>query len=218
MSKLFTSSSPFSQATYSPLRNAHENNYHDDEDTDEFASSTPSSRTGSPRQFRNRSHSRSSNRSVHMPDSPHQLQQMAQMPQSSQQQKPYLSFSQHDDDDDDDSEDGHARPVIRTHPADVVADRTSRRNSAIRPQSMTGSTVVTVEGGASLSPPPKYTAEAMGGADPEHGRHGRNGDVGLPLAGAEFEKGDGLLMQASTTLVIAVSGLICAGWLLDVIQ
>ncbi|KAF9168595.1 hypothetical protein DFQ26_004229 [Actinomortierella ambigua] len=70
------------------------------------------------------------------------------------------------------------------------------------------------------SPPPKYALESMGFED-----SGRQMDEEM-MGGGDHGAGagtteapiDGLLMQASTTLVIAVSGLIGAGWLLDVIQ
>lgn len=70
------------------------------------------------------------------------------------------------------------------------------------------------------SPPPKYTAEDLEYSEPARpSRHySRDEEVGLGFRGLEDDQGDGLLMQASTTLIFAVSGLICAGWLLDVIQ
>lgn len=71
------------------------------------------------------------------------------------------------------------------------------------------------------SPPPKYTAEDLEYSEPagRPSRHyNRDEEVGLGFRGLEDVEGDGLLMQASTTLIFAVSGLICAGWLLDVIQ
>ncbi|KAG0097322.1 hypothetical protein BGZ93_002987 [Podila epicladia] len=143
-----------------------------------------------------------------MADSPHQLQQMSS-----------AVFS--DIEDDTDSDDGHARPpttTITTLP-DAIIERATRRNSAVRPQSMTGSTTIIVnEEGTPISPPPKYTAEDMEYSDPSHPR-GRDEESGFAIGPDHGHgKGDGLLMQASTTLVIAVSGLICAGWLLDVIQ
>ncbi|KAG0339877.1 hypothetical protein BG000_001151 [Podila horticola] len=126
-----------------------------------------------------------------------------------------------DIEDDTDSDDGHARPPSTTTTTlpDVMVERATRRNSAIRPHSMTGIITITVnEEGIPISPPPKYTTEDMEYSDPAHPR-GRDEEAGLAIGPDHGHgKGDGLLMQASTTLVIAVSGLICAGWLLDVIQ
>ncbi|KAG0296471.1 hypothetical protein BGZ96_009424 [Linnemannia gamsii] len=71
------------------------------------------------------------------------------------------------------------------------------------------------------SPPPKYTAEDLEYSEPagRPSRHyNRDEEGGLGFRGLESSENDGLLMQASTTLIFAVSGLICAGWLLDVIQ
>ncbi|KAG0314408.1 hypothetical protein BGZ99_008156, partial [Dissophora globulifera] len=68
------------------------------------------------------------------------------------------------------------------------------------------------------SPPPKYTAEDLEYSEPARMPFGRDEELGLAYHRSDDGQGDGLLMQASTTLVIAVSGLICAGWLLDVIQ
>ncbi|KAG0332981.1 hypothetical protein BG004_001016 [Podila humilis] len=140
--------------------------------------------------------------------------------QQQQQQQPPSAFSDNDEDDDDenDSDDIHSRSVTRTHAADAVVERASRRNSTIRPQSITVATVVSIEGDTPDSPPPKYTTEDLEYSDPAHPR-GRDEVLGgLDIAGTNHSHGDGLLMQALTTLVIAVSGLICAGWLLDVIQ
>ncbi|KAI1306747.1 hypothetical protein EDD11_004673 [Mortierella claussenii] len=67
------------------------------------------------------------------------------------------------------------------------------------------------------SPPPKYTAEDLEYSEPARLSFGRDEEGGLVYHRGD-EQGDGLLMQASTTLVFAVTGLICAGWLLDVIQ
>ncbi|KAF9131361.1 hypothetical protein BGW39_001869 [Mortierella sp. 14UC] len=94
------------------------------------------------------------------------------------------------------------------------------------PQSMTGGVIPTATSSSSSddepsSPPPKYTAEDLEYSEPagRPSRHyGRDEEAGLGFHGLENGQGDGLLMQASTTLIFAVSGLICAGWLLDVIQ
>ncbi|KAF9347587.1 hypothetical protein BGX26_000949 [Mortierella sp. AD094] len=68
------------------------------------------------------------------------------------------------------------------------------------------------------SPPPKYIAEDLDYSEPSRHSYGHDEESGLGYHNDESGQGDGLLMQASTTLVFAVTGLICAGWLLDVIQ
>ncbi|KAF9212679.1 hypothetical protein BGZ59_006444 [Podila verticillata] len=138
---------------------------------------------------------------------PHQLQQISTP----------TAFSDDEEDKTDSDDLGHAQlpSTIAALPTDAI-ERASRRNS-VRPQSMSGNTTVVLvnEGGILISPPPKYTSEDMEYSDPSHPR-GRDEELGL---GPDHHgKSDGLLMQASTTLVIAVCGLIGAGWLLDVIQ
>ncbi|KAG0040960.1 hypothetical protein BGZ82_005511 [Podila clonocystis] len=70
------------------------------------------------------------------------------------------------------------------------------------------------------SPPPKYARETFEYAEPGHDRPRRGPDEETGGQGAQVVSGSEghLWMQASTTLVIAVSGLICAGWLLDAVQ
>ncbi|KAF9309811.1 hypothetical protein BG003_009246 [Podila horticola] len=70
------------------------------------------------------------------------------------------------------------------------------------------------------SPPPKYARETFEYAEPGHDRPRRGSDEETGGQGAQVVSGSEghLWMQASTTLVIAVSGLICAGWLLDAVQ
>ncbi|KAF8945573.1 hypothetical protein BGZ47_002412 [Haplosporangium gracile] len=87
-------------------------------------------------------------------------------------------------------------------------------------------TIVSIDSNADDAHPPKYARESFEYSEPGHDREF---DQGLPveqgggdaggLRGAiEGEADKGLWMQALTTLVIAVSGLICAGWLLDAVQ
>ncbi|KAF9426126.1 hypothetical protein BGZ94_006926 [Podila epigama] len=71
--------------------------------------------------------------------------------------------------------------------------------------------------------PSKHTHETFEYAEPGHDRLLRRAsDEEAGGQGAQSMSGDGsdgpIWMQASTTLVIAVSGLICAGWLLDEVQ
>ncbi|KAI7825388.1 hypothetical protein BC939DRAFT_448709 [Gamsiella multidivaricata] len=80
------------------------------------------------------------------------------------------------------------------------------------------STIVSIESNPE-SPPPKYGREAFdfedASPDTNHD-HDETCHRGADDGGDDSE--NGLWMQASTTLVIAVSGLICAGWLLDEVQ
>ncbi|KAF9354395.1 hypothetical protein BGX34_011033 [Mortierella sp. NVP85] len=100
-------------------------------------------------------------------------------------------------------------------------DRPLRRGSAIRSQSLMEESPPREDHFAdkpSLSPPLKYTIEDLQYSEPARLSVDRDEESGLVFEGTEDGQGDGLLMQALTTLIIAVTGLICAGWLLDVIQ
>ncbi|KAF9145930.1 hypothetical protein BGX30_005746 [Mortierella sp. GBA39] len=88
------------------------------------------------------------------------------------------------------------------------------------------STIVSIDSNADDAYPPKYTRESFEYSEPGHDREfGQGlpveqggGDVGGLRGAIEGEADKGLWMQALTTLVIAASGLICAGWLLDAVQ
>ncbi|KAG0302045.1 hypothetical protein BGZ98_007828 [Dissophora globulifera] len=91
-------------------------------------------------------------------------------------------------------------------------------------QSLAHATYVMVVDGSSDSvmdepdsPLLKYTVEDLEYSEPAHAV-GRGKKLGLRYHRSDDGQRDGLSMQASTTLVSAVGGLICAGWLLDVIQ
>ncbi|KAF9169655.1 hypothetical protein BGX20_010025 [Mortierella sp. AD010] len=82
------------------------------------------------------------------------------------------------------------------------------------------STIVSI-GSNPDSPPPKYGRQSFEFGEPDlEGDHGQGLDSDTILGSVGDDDGSekGLWMQASTTLVIAVSGLICAGWLLDAVQ
>ncbi|KAG0365480.1 hypothetical protein BGZ54_006483 [Gamsiella multidivaricata] len=252
MSKLFASSSPFSQTNYSPLRNTQEHSQGDD---DPDTSNTSSGNSGHPsplsnrqhyhspqqnvnyRHFRHRSQSQSSIRSIlSMPDQPSLPTVFAEGEDESGADSPIQHHHQ--------QRFSHKRTslgIVAASPSGAtttasatVIDRSTWRISAnIRPQSVSGgnaTAMVAVEtsspllrGGdyaeKELSHPPKYTAEDMEYSEPERRSFGRDEEeAGTGYYGGEDGQGDGLLMQASTTLVLAVAGLICAGWLLDVIQ
>ncbi|KAG0295690.1 hypothetical protein BGZ96_011157 [Linnemannia gamsii] len=127
-------------------------------------------------------------------------------------------------DSDEDSDDNHRE-------RDVRKDSTVDGSSTNYPQQRQGSadsssTVVSIDSNADDTHPPKYARESFEYSEPGHDReHGQGLPVEQGGGGAgglrEAMEGDadkGLWMQALTTLVIAVSGLICAGWLLDEVQ
>ncbi|KAF9101322.1 hypothetical protein BGX27_011534 [Mortierella sp. AM989] len=82
------------------------------------------------------------------------------------------------------------------------------------------STIVPIEPGSDSSLT-KYRRQSFEFSEPSHGRNqdqGLDSEAFLGGTGDDDTSEKGLWMQASTTLVIAVSGLICAGWLLDAVQ
>ncbi|KAF9933437.1 hypothetical protein FBU30_005471 [Linnemannia zychae] len=272
MDKLFTASSPFIQANYSPLRNPHEQ----EQDDGDPASSSRVHRSPihlqhhhhtnpQPRQFRHRSLSQSGSRAAiaytapdhqHHISSPHNYSTntFSEGEHDSDSETPLTPFNTNNNTNNNTNSKRFSSGSIRSSPS---MDRSSsislgatRRMSGLRPQSlgstgttgivlqgetiigvnntpqsMTGGTLPTISSGSSddepSSPPPKYATENLEYSEPtvRLSRHyGRDEEVGLGYNGHEDGQGDGLLMQASTTLIFAVSGLVCAGWLLDVIQ
>ncbi|KAF9362778.1 hypothetical protein BGX34_005505 [Mortierella sp. NVP85] len=118
-------------------------------------------------------------------------------------------------DSDDDSDDDGILPQQKKLVMDNAASSTSQRES-----SGDGSTIVSV-GSNPDSPPPKYNRESFELAEPNPNRsQGHESDPEECLNSPRYDGGSqkGLGSQASSTLVIAVSGLICAGWLLDAVQ
>ncbi|KAG0310636.1 hypothetical protein BGZ97_012432 [Linnemannia gamsii] len=257
MDKLFTASSPFSQANYSPLRNPHEK---DQDDDDPESSSTPSHRSPlqhhhhagpQPQQFRHRSHSQSSSRTAIAYSSPdhNPTGTFSEGEYDSDSETPLTSFNNTATNNRVSA--GSTRDSPSMDRSGGISSGAARRISGLRPQSLssTGTTGIMLQGETIIavnnmpssmtggvlpssftasssddepsSPPPKYTAEDLEYSEPA-GRPSRHyntdEEVGLGFRGLEHGEGDGLLMQASTTLIFAVSGLICAGWLLDVIQ
>ncbi|KAG0380113.1 hypothetical protein BGX24_010143 [Mortierella sp. AD032] len=262
MDKLFTASSPFSQANYTPLRNPQEQ----DDDDPESTSRTHRSpihvhhpANPQPQQFRHRSHSQSSSRAAiaysspdHSSSSPHhQTGSFSEGEHDSDSETPMTPLNNTTSNNNNRFSSGSTRTspsMDRTG----ISSGAARRISGLRPQShsstgtvgimLQGETIIAVNNASQSmtggvipiatsstsssddelsSPPPKYTAEDLEYSEPA-GRpsrlYGRDEEVGLGFHGFESGQGDGLLMQASTTLIFAVSGLICAGWLLDVIQ
>ncbi|KAF9097158.1 hypothetical protein BGX23_009647 [Mortierella sp. AD031] len=275
MDKLFTASSPFSQANYSPLRNPQEQ----DQDDDDPDSTTHTAHRSpillhqhqpqhhhvgpQPQQFRHRSHSQSSSRAALAYSSPDNHQSsttgtFSEGEYDSDTETPLTPFNNPNNRMSATGGAGSVRnsPSMDRSNGGGISFGAARRKSGLRPQSvgssgtavgimLQGETIIAVNtpasmtmgGGGALptstatsssdsdepsSPPPKYTAEDLEYSEPAGGRpsrhYGRDEEVGLGFRGLEDGQGDGLLMQASTTLIFAVSGLICAGWLLDVIQ
>ncbi|KAF9966090.1 hypothetical protein BGZ70_003321 [Mortierella alpina] len=251
MSKLFTSSSPFSQTTYTPLRESQDLGLDDDDDPESSSvvnihhhnryhhPSTYQHR----QQFRHRSQSQSSNRSFLAMADPQQQpqQQPLQLMQSPGRQAAAFAEGEEDFDQELKSSQHFSRRISSASSspsepttgvslnASSAIDRISMRSHvSMRPQSSlvnatavssdTAMTPMMISGrdipeeNEPSSPPPKYTTEDLEYSEPA------DEETGLGYRAGEDGQGDGLLMQASTTLVIAVSGLICAGWLLDVIQ
>ncbi|KAF9123124.1 hypothetical protein BGX30_001614, partial [Mortierella sp. GBA39] len=263
MDKLFTASSPFSQANYSPLRNPHEQ----DQDDDDPASRPPHRSpihvhhqhhhptNPQPQQFRHRSHSQSSSRAAiaySSPEHQHPTGSFSEGEHDSDSETPLTPFNKASN-----SNNRASSGSVRNSPlmdrSGGISSGATRRMSGVRPQSLgsTGTVGIMLQGETIIaynttpasmtggilplsamdsssssddepsSPPPKYTAEDLEYSEPA-GRssrhHNRDEEVGLGFHGLEDGQGDGLLMQASTTLIFAVSGLICAGWLLDLIQ
>ncbi|KAI8357970.1 hypothetical protein B0O80DRAFT_271566 [Mortierella sp. GBAus27b] len=230
MSKLF-SSSPYAQATYSPLRAVQGQD--DDPDTtgSNHAETTgghrrtlssarqnyqsPPQNSGQ-RQFRHRSFSQSSNRTVHSMTDQHQssqvqLVELGAFAEGVDHSEESISITQ---------QSTNIRISSGAACTSPTNDRPLRRGSTIRTQSLIEETSSWQEASFADKPtsllPPKYSVEDLQYSEPA--RLSVDEETGLGLEGNEDGQGDGLLMQALTTLVFAVTGLICAGWLLDIIQ
>ncbi|KAF9092195.1 hypothetical protein BGX27_001885 [Mortierella sp. AM989] len=218
MSKLFASS-PYSQATYSPLRSSKDPNQDDDDPESTISGHNTTNNSNNHKQFRSRSYSQSSSRSALTMSDHRQSQQHQNNAQA-------VTFAEGEDDIDEKAiqfgrriSTASVRSVATTTSKGAPTSPTSRRSSANR-IGITPSTSIMVDSTATLEScndkltlaPPKYVAEDLEYSEPS------SQDEESGLGYDEDGKGDGLLMQASTTLVFAVIGLICAGWLLDVMQ
>ncbi|KAF9978647.1 hypothetical protein BGZ73_001300 [Actinomortierella ambigua] len=156
--------------------------------------------------------------------------------QPSQPTTPYRDSptpSSDDDDHDDEERDGigrgiplHARSssVSSSSPSQHSHSRTNSRSSVTLTPRRGSQSSISLNNNSTLiptTPPPKYAMENMGFEEPgrPHDEEMGGAEHGTRAGTGTGEQSiDGLLMQASTTLVIAVTGLIGAGWLLDVIQ
>jgi len=219
MSKLFTSSSPFSQATYSPLRATQANQDDNGPDTTSSGNNaevsnghrrshsslntswqhyhSPPQPGNQQRQFRKRSYSQSSNRTVHS---------MTDLQQPSLQPQPHLdSFPEgvHD------SEGTIPMAMMNAASPTNAMDRPLRRGSAIRSQSLMEESPPREDhftDKPSSSLPPKYTIEDLQYSEPARLSVDRDEESGLVFEGTEDGQGDGLLMQVKT-LSLSQTGL-----------
>ncbi|KAF9935369.1 hypothetical protein FBU30_003159 [Linnemannia zychae] len=201
MSRLLSSTTPsFAQASYVPLRESrHSTEFFLDEEDDHEPDSI------SLQQKRQRQQSaRSSNRSI---------------PNAIDSDSHHVLADSDSEDDDDGS---------LHQDQDIHKDGAEYNNSYPHQQQQrqgsadSNSTIVSIDSNVDDSQPPKYIRESFEYSEPGHDRDysnalsvERGGGLQSPVV-AEPDKG--LWMQALTTLVIAVSGLICAGWLLDEVQ
>lgn len=211
--------STYSQATYSPLRtvqvasqdvdsadaiggsnNVEMNTGHRRTHSSLIASRQPPYHTppqhGNQRQFRKRSYSQSSNRTVQSITDQHQSSQQLQQPplnsfaegvevnMSSTQQSGNIRMS--------------SGSMGTASPANGM-DRPLRRGSAIRSQSLMEESSPWAEDGYTdkPSPPPKYTVEDLQYSEPARLSVDRDEETGLILDDSEDnnKQGDGLLMQ-----------------------
>ncbi|KAF9093456.1 hypothetical protein BGX29_009912 [Mortierella sp. GBA35] len=127
------------------------------------------------------------------------------------------SDSDQDDDDDQQEHDVRKDGIVdgSSGHGDIYPQQQQRQSSAD-----SSSTIVSIDSNADANPP-KYARESFEYSEPGHDREygqGLSAEQGGGSGGLEGDADKGLWMQALTTLVIAVSGLICAGWLLDEVQ
>ncbi|KAG0365318.1 hypothetical protein BGX24_004204 [Mortierella sp. AD032] len=196
MSRLLSSTTPsFGQASYTPLRETrHSTESFPDEEEDDLDPDSISSNT---QRRQRQQHSRRSSRSI------------SNMNSSSDPHSTHVLAS---DSDDDLQEHDIRKGGSENHP-----HQQERQGSAD-----SSSTIVSIDSNTD-GHPPKYARESFEYSEPGHDRE-YDQSLSVEQGGggfhgsAEGESDKGLWMQALTTLVIAVSGLICAGWLLDAVQ
>ncbi|KAF9191238.1 hypothetical protein BGZ51_007558 [Haplosporangium sp. Z 767] len=192
MSRLFSSAKPsFTQASYTPLRDSRQSSESiaEEDELDPDSISSPQR----PNQHTSQSAAKDS-------------------PQNAEQSQHVLASDSEEDDEEGKETSG------------IYKDRTAHGSSGVSQRDAFGDssdTVVSIES-SSGSPSPKCSRESFEFSEPNYDR-GPSRDVDAEEAGNEMTDGEGvpeqgLWQQASTTLVIAVSGLICAGWLLDAVQ
>ncbi|KAF9284289.1 hypothetical protein BGZ68_004793 [Mortierella alpina] len=197
MSRLLSSTTPsFAQASYAPLRDSRHSSEsipeEDDLDPDSISTHLPQS------QLQARQHSRRSSRVLSTAD-----------PQHPDQNSQHILASDTDEEDQADNS-----STLKCGSGDDSLLGLGQRNLS----GESSSTVVSIESNPD-SPSPKCVRESFEFLEPGPQEQGLDAEeAGRGATGDENVSEQGLWMQASTTLVIAVSGLIFAGWLLDAVQ
>ncbi|KAG0240586.1 hypothetical protein BGX31_001837 [Mortierella sp. GBA43] len=197
MSKLLSSAtSSFAQASYTPLRDSRHSSDSAPEDEDMDPDLTTRNQQGHQRQQHTMGHS------------DHE--------EHEDQQQHILASDSDDDSDNYTSRQQHRQQHSRNVGTDNTISISAHRGSSGESSS---STIVSVDSNPD-SPPPKYGRESFEFAEPTNQSLGHGSDPEACLNSPRYEGNSekGLGSQAATTLVIAVSGLICAGWLLDAVQ
>ncbi|KAG0328850.1 hypothetical protein BG004_002456 [Podila humilis] len=234
MSRLLSSTTPsFAQAAYTPLvdssRHSQDQATTDgDEDDLDPDSSNQNTNTNTSRRSRNYSGSHRQSSSNHNTLSTSSTTSSSST-STMKEHHHHTSSQTHKLSNDSDEEDEQAE--VNNNPFNSTHYRSDEEDSAttilVHPSSPTSSS-----SSLSSSSPKKYARESFEYSEP--GGHNTNSDrTNWPQRrGSDEETGGGqgahyeadsdseghLWMQASSTLVIAVSGLICAGWLLDEVQ
>ncbi|KAG0237289.1 hypothetical protein BGW41_000247 [Actinomortierella wolfii] len=231
MSRLFPSTSSSSQAAYIPILSQEGIKDSEDDDLDPDLMASPTSKRPSSGQYA-MTELRSAS-SFQPPQPQHHRPQ-----ESVYRDSPSPSGSDDDGDDGDDGQEEDDEVGGLGMPLHTVSSPSTGSPSRQRPRSNShasqrmnprrGSQSSILNNRSAVipnTPPPRYSMENMGFEEPgrlqdeEMGGRGNNGHLHHGVGADTTEAPvDGLLMQASTTLVFAVSGLIGAGWLLDVIQ
>lgn len=154
MDKLFTASSPFSQANYSPLRNPHEQDQDDDDPTSRPPHRSPAHlhhhANSQPQQFRHRSHSQSSSRAAiaySSPDHQHPTGSFSEGEHDSDSETPLTPFNNTSN-----SNKRVSSGSVRNSPSmdrsGGISSGAARRISGLRPQSLgsTGTAGIMLQG------------------------------------------------------------------------
>lgn len=153
MDKLFTASSPFSQANYSPLRNPHEQDQDDDDPTSRPPHRSPAHlhhhhANPQPQQFRHRSHSQSSSRAAIAYSSPdHPTGSFSEGEHDSDSETPLTPFNNTSNSNKRISS-GSTRNSPSMDRGGGISSGAARRISGLRPQSLgsTGTTGIMLQG------------------------------------------------------------------------
>lgn len=211
MSRLLSSTTPsFAQASYTPLRETRHSTEsfpgEEDDDLDPDSISSPQ------REKRTRQHSRRSSRSI--------VNMTSATIEPNNNSNHVLAS-----DSDSENENQQDYDLRKDGAADGSGDNYPNQQQQRQGSADSSSTIVSIDSNADDAHPPKYARESFEYSEPGHDReYGQGlpveggGDAGGLRGAIEGDADKGLWMQALTTLVIAASGLICAGWLLDAVQ